>query len=226
MTEGPVPWVGLTKVTQKADDTNISTLYYDGVPFATTQTKEDFGLTVEAWTYPDEFDPYLGNSGDLETNQSRKPFDLSWRDDIGESHLIHLVWNALAVDQDLPYSSKNDELEVTMLTWDIFATPEVTEGIHPTAHLVVDTDLAPEAAVEALEDIIYGSSTTDPRFPETSEVIDLFLDHAVLVVTDNGDGTWTATGPDEAFTLVGDIFTIRWPSALFLSPIKYKISSM
>ena len=220
---GAVPWNGLVQITQKAEDPSVSVLYYDGSAFAHTQSPTEFGLTVECWAYPDEFDPYLGYVDDLETKQPGKPFDLTWRVDVGDAHQIHLVWNARAVDQGQPYSSKNNELEVTMLTWDIFTTPKVIEGIQPTAHMVVDTDLAPEEAVEALETMLYEVGAT---LPTPEEVIDLFLSYAVLIITDNGDGTWTATGPDDVLVVTGNKFVIKWPSALYTTPVKYKVSTL
>lgn len=223
----PIPWLGLTETVEKADDTIQMDFYYDGIRFAFAQTGEDFGLSVQAWTYPEEVEVYLGLQDDLMDKQPRRPFGFSWRVGKGEGYLLHLVWNAMAQPNDKPYLTKNRENELSSFTWEFVTRPKKIDGLRPTAHLVVDTNIAPAAALEALEDLLYGTDLVDGTLPEPQVIVDLFLANAVLVVVDNGDGTWTATGPDEAITMLSpDKFQIQWPSALYVTPNKYKLSSM
>lgn len=211
-----VPWNGLTGATEQADETIQTDIYYDGVRFAFAQGREDFGLTLESWTYPPEFEDFVGLVGDIQTRQPRRPFGFVYRVDMNGYYELHLVWNAKASANEKPYSSKNNEFEISIFEWNLVTTPKRVAGIHPTAHFVVNTELAPAAAVEALENLLYGTDLTDPALPEPQEVIDLFLDHAVLVVTDNGDGTVTVTGPDEAIQYLSGIkVRIKWPSVRY-----------
>lgn len=222
-----VPWNGLTGATEKPGQVESTRLYYDGVQFGVAQGDDEFSLSVEAWAHPLEFNDYEGYVDDIYTRQPHKPFGFSYRVEKNESHEIHIVWNAMASPIDKPYSSRNNELEISLFQWEFVTRPKNVTGLKPTGHFFVDTNFAPEEAVEALEEILYGTDLADPRIPEPQEVIDLFLDHAVLVVTDNGDGTATVTGPDEAILmLTADKVRINWPSVYYKTPEKVNISSM
>lgn len=96
-----------------------------------------------------------------------------------------------------------------------------------TSHLIVDPGLAYPSAVSSLEDILYGTDTTEARLPTPSEVLDVFEINSILRVVDNGDGSFTVTGPDDAITMVDSTtFQITWPSAVFIDSITYTIHSL
>lgn len=218
-----VPWNGLVGATEKGDDVVQADLYYDGVRFAFAQGGEDFLLDLEAWSYPTQFENLEG----IAAEQPPKLFNMTYRVGRGKGYLIHLVWNALATVSDKANTTKNASAEMSIFSWEVVTKPKKVEGIRPTAHFVIDSNIAPEDALSDLEDLLYGSDTGDARMPEPYEVIDLFLEHAVLVITDNGDGTWTAEGPDEAIQMLdGNTFQITWPSAVYIDATEYTISSL
>lgn len=222
-----VPWDGLINAVEKADDVIQSDLYLDGIRFAFAQSTEDFALTLDTWSYPVEFEVYDGHVDDIQTKQPRRPFGLTYKVDRGDDYELHLVWNAMAAPSEKPQSSRTNETEPSIFQWELVTRPKSVAGIKPTAHFVVDSEFAPEEALQALEDLLYGTDLTDPTLPEPQEVIDLFRDYAVLIITDNGDGTWTATGPDEAVQMLDSkTFQIAWPSAIYTGANTYTVSSM
>lgn len=225
-----IVWNGLRAVTELADEVVDSDLYFDGHRFGWSQKAEDFSATLEVFSYPEEFSEYIGDreiaQGNIATGDNRKPFGMSYRSMQVVGYKIHLVYNATASSNDIAWASQSNQPELTSFIWQLATKPVVILGSRPTSHFVIDTEFAPPDAVALLEDILYGTVSTAPRLPTPQEVLDLFLAHAILVITDNGDGTWTATGPDEAFEFDGYKFQIKWPSALYQSPILYKISTM
>lgn len=224
----PIPWNGLVAVTENSDEESIQTgLYFDGIRFGFGQSIPDFSITVEAWSYPLEFEPYEGITAGLETKQPRKPFGFSWRDNKDDGHLIHLVWNAMASPSEKSYLTKNNDPELSSFSWDFKTRPIKINGFWPTSHMVVDTNTAPEDSVQALEDLLYGTNLVNGSFPTPQEVIDLFLGYAALVVTVYPDGTWTAEGPDSAFVFPSPTsFAITWPSVTYIDSETYTISSL
>ena len=227
---GPgVPWNGLTAVKEDPDGSELSKIFVDGVPFRTQKTKESFAAVLQAYTSPREFDDYDGNNG----QQRRKAFGLSYRTNVGNDispdygHEIHLVYNALAMPSSVDnVTLSSDGLNATPFSWGISTTPVLIPGAKPAAHLIIDTTIAHPDAIQAVEDILYGSIDGDSRLPDPFELFDVFEQHAIFVVIDHGDGTWTATGPDEAFEMLdADTFQITWPTAVYLDEDTYQISS-
>lgn len=219
-----IAWNGLTGVTIKAaDDTIDTSLYYDGNRFAFAQSGEDFGATVEAYTYPPEFDGHQGHVDEFEELQPRRPFGFSWRG----GPIIHICWNLMAAPSDKIRSSKNNEMELSMFTWDVVGAPTTVSGFKPSAHLWLDTTLAPEGMVGAIEDMLYGTPSSPPRLYSADEFISVANEYAVLIVTDNGDGTVTVDGPPEAIDMLSaDKVRITWPSVSHLSPDKVNIHTL
>jgi len=114
-------------------------------------------------------------------------------------------------------------------SWDITTTPVDVPSARATARLVISLDYANPDAITDLEDIIYGNDVSDPILPDPATVIEIFEARATLRITDNGDGTWTATGPGTAITMLDSAtFQIDWPSAIFMyaDPNEYRIFSL
>jgi hypothetical protein len=222
--EGVFPWNGLVDVTEHGDDSAIQTdLYYDGNRFAFAQNPTDFSLGVSAWSYPKEFESYEGLTDDLTDRQPRKPFNLSYR----EGKYWHLVWNVMAIPTDSIYSSKNNEFEISQFTWEFVTRKNDVPGAAPSAHFVIDLSSAVPDAIDELEYWLYGSVGQDPTWQTPQEVLNIFAMFPVLIVTDNGDGTATITGPDEAIETIDAVTRrIRWPSVRYISETTVNISSM
>jgi hypothetical protein len=116
-------------------------------------------------------------------------------------------------------------------SWDFTSLPVEIPlswyGAVRTAHLIIDADVAYIETLAALEDVLYGTDEEDPRLPFPEEVFQIFEDHSILIVTDNGDGTFTVTGPDSAIIMLDpDTFQITWPSAVYIDADTYTIHSL
>ena len=239
--EDGVAWNGLISVNESPSGGDSTPYYIDGVKYANQSSPEEFEASVEAYTYPDEFAICDGtisidneSKGLFATQQGRKPFGLSYRtrlgnDDLGTSfgYKIHIVYNALATPSQKNYQSTSDDPDAISFSWAITTVPILVRDGSYSAHLVIDTKTTWPWVVEAVEKLLYGSEDTPPTLPTPQELIALFVDNALLKITDNGDGTWTAEGPDEVVSMVGTTeFQITWPSAEYIDSNSYNISSL
>lgn len=181
-----VPWTGLISVTENPSGGEAQPYYYDGIKYANIAAAEEFEATLEAFGCPVEFYPCEGTvavqNGLFVTNQPRKQFGLSYRTMIGSDTMgtnagykIHLVYNALAAPATKTHTTISaDANEPTKFSWDITTLPPVLTGLRPTAHFVIDTRRTDNTHLNALEDLLYGSSSNDPYLPTAQEIYDLF----------------------------------------------------
>jgi len=191
-----VAWNGLVSVTEKGDD-SPSSLYIDGQKIRNKAALATFAGNISAFTYPDEFEPMIGLVSGI-TSQPRPSFGFSYRN----NNELHLVYNALVSPSSDQYSSLSEQPGATAFSWDFTTQPAEIPGGRPCAHLVVLLDYSQSGAISDLEAILYGDDDNDPSLPDPADVIDIFESNAVLRITDNGDGTWTAVGPDDVITMV------------------------
>lgn len=242
-----VPWNGLTNVIEKPSGGTPTSYYLDGVKYLARSSVEEFQGTIEALTYPDEFAECDGSAqlayGLFITQQARTTFGFSYRTLIGDAavgtdraYKIHIVYNAMATPTQRSFRAVNENPELASFSWDISTTHVKVVDNQPLSgavaretygsHFVVDTRLCTPAAAAGLEDILYGSATTDPRLPTPEELLQVFTDYAVLKITDNGDGTFTADGPVSAFSMIDDsTIEFHWDSVVQVSSDIFKISS-
>lgn len=180
-----VAWNGLTKVGEKPSGAEATALYANNKKYLDLIASEQFGATIEAYMYPDEFNACNGRKeiapGVFATQQSRSPFGLSYRTLIGNDtegtdygYEIHLVYNAKAGVSEKENSTVNESPEAATLSWEISTTPIDVAGMKPTSHIVIDsTKTAPEK-MEALLKILWGFGDEDPRLPTPAELAELF----------------------------------------------------
>lgn len=177
-----VAWNGLSNVTEKPSGAESSPVYADNIKYLDLMSAEEFGASVEAYTYPDEFKPCNGEvevaPGVYASQQNRVPFGMSYRTLIGNDvksndygYKIHLVYGAKATPSEKNYQSVNDSPEAMALSWDVTTTPVAIEGFKPTAQLVIDSTKIDAVKLAALEEILYGNETTDARLPLPDEVV-------------------------------------------------------
>lgn len=225
--DGPgVAWNGLTAVMEAPSDAEEDVQYMDGVKFQQRRRRESFAATLKAFTYPIEFEEYDGMSTLTRVaQQRRKMFDFSYRTS-GDGYRVHLVYNALATPSDVAYISAKQAVEPLEFSWDISTIPLLINGMAPSAHIILDFGETEDLTSIPLQEILYGTDLTDPRMPTIDELIHWFEQSMTLQILDHGDGTWTAIGPDEMISLVGDLITITTPSATYLDPDTYTISSL
>lgn len=209
-----VAWNGLVGVDDsEAGGENVS-YYFDGLQVAVTQNSGDFQAAIQAYTYPDELDYHIGY---LDDDRRLRRFGLSYRTHGSAGDKLHLVYNALIKSPDRGLSTIGRSLAPTLFRWDIQTHSINIPGAQPGSHLVVDTAHAKPELVELVEGWLYGTDTTEPHLPDPEEIIDAFEVNTTLRIRNNGDGTWTATGPDHIVQVHGDgSFTITAPTLQFL----------
>lgn len=174
-----VAWNGLTAVTESPSGAEASPLYADNIKYLNLISAEEFGATIEAYTYPDEFAVCDGSAeltpGVSVGQQARKAFGLCYKTLLGNDvdgadfgYKLHLVYGALAAPSEKAYATVNDSPEAITLSWEVSTTPVSVAGLKPTACLTIDSTKVDAAKLAALEDILYGkNATTDPVAPAT-----------------------------------------------------------
>lgn len=187
-----VAWNGLTAVTESPSGAEPTPLYADNIKYLNLMSAEEFGATIEAYTYPDEFEECDGSAaltmGVAIGQQPRSGFGLSYRTIIGNDlegdthgYKIHLIYGAKAAPSDKGYQTINDTPEAITFSWEITTTPVPVTGFKPTASLTIDSTKVEPDKLAALEKILYGEAgTTDPeveavegRLPLPDEVLNL-----------------------------------------------------
>jgi len=231
-----VVWNGLTSIQEARVDT-ASPLYFDGFKYADLVTLGDFEGTLKAFTYPEEFLPYQGvveaDNGFSLTAQPKARFGLSWRteinNDFGQSvgYKIHLLYNLLAIPAERRYETLSLDNEPIDFEWDLSAIPEEVDNFRPTAYVVIDSRKIDPFLLLDIENLIYGDEDSDPSLPSLNTIVTFVLKWGRFIITDNGDGTWTATTPLEGVItmLDPDTFQIVTDTAVYLDPDTYEISS-
>lgn len=219
-----VPWTGLISVDENPTGGESKAYYQDGVMYQNVATAEQYGATITAYTYPDEFaqcdGTYSIRDGLYLTGQFRKDFGLSYRTLVGNDlsgldhgYKIHMIYNAKVNPSRMNRASLTDSIEPTNFSWNVTARPPVMAGYRRTAHVIIDSRTTNPITLASLEDILYGSDTTSARLPSFTELLTTFDTLFDLEVTDNGDGTYTIAGPDEAITTIATHkYQIDWPT--------------
>lgn len=181
-------WNGLVSVSESPSGAEPSPQYADNIKYLNLVSAEEFGATIEAFTYPDEFGQCDGTAelaeGVYIGQQTRKPFGLAYRTLVGNDlvgtsygYKLHLIYGALAAPTEKAYNTVNDSPEAITFSWEVSTTPvPVPEGFKPTASLTLDSTKIPPASLKKLEDVLYGTGTTGvtgPRLPLPAEVVTL-----------------------------------------------------
>lgn len=178
-----VAWNGLTAVTESPSGAEATPLYADNIKYLNLVSAEEFGATVEAYTYPDEFADCNGESSLVEGvtigQQARKTFGMAYQTKIGNDidsehgYKIHLIYGALAAPSEKAYSTVNDSPEAITFSWELTTTPVEVTGFKPTATLVIDSTKVSEDALAAIEAELYGSEDKEARLPLPNEVLSI-----------------------------------------------------
>ena len=178
-------WNGLVTVTESPTGAEATALYADNIKYLNIQSVEEFGATIEAYTYPDEFAECDGSAspevGVMVGQQTRRMFGLSYRTRVGNDVLgtaygykLHLIYGALAAPSEKAYSTINDTPEAITFSWEVSTTPTTDHGFSPTASIVIDSAKVDADALGELEDLLYGTVGSDPSLPTPDAVIALF----------------------------------------------------
>ena len=183
-----VAWNGLTAVTESPSGAEASPLYADDIKYLNLVSAEEFGGTIEAYTYPDEFKVCNGEAelvpGVSLGQQSRKTFGFCYRTAYGNDtngsdygYKLHLVYGALAAPSEKAYATINDSPEAITFSWEFTTTPVNVAGHKPTASITIDSTKVDEGKLKTLEDMLYGSESEEAKLPLPDEIAALFADN-------------------------------------------------
>lgn len=179
-----VAWNGLTAISESPSGAEATALYADDIKYLNLISAEDFGATIEAYTYPDEFAECDGSAelvpGVMIGQQKRKTFGLSYVTVLGNDtdgndygYKIHLIYGAMAAPSERSYATVNDSPEAITLSWELTTTPVNVTGFKPTAHLEINSTKVDPEKLAALEAILYGTESEEARLPLPDEIVTL-----------------------------------------------------
>ena len=176
-----VAWNGLTAVTESPSGAEATALYADDIKYLSLLSAEEFGATIEAYTYPEEFGQCDG-SASLATGvyigqQARKTFGMCYKTTLGNDvegndygYKLHIIYGAKASPSEKAYATINDSPEAITFSWEITTTPVNVAGFKPTASIVIDSTKADPTCLAALEAKLYGGEASEPELPLPDEV--------------------------------------------------------
>ena len=176
-----VPWNGLTAVTESPSGAESTPLYADDIKYLNLVSAEEFGATIEAYTYPDEFAECDGTAtsakGITLGQQPRKTFGMAYRTVVGNDILsndygykLHLIYGALAAPSEKSYSTVNDSPEAITFSWEVSTTPVAVDGFRPTACITIDSTKVDEGVMAKLEAALFGTDEAEPYLPLPNEI--------------------------------------------------------
>lgn len=178
-------WNGLTTVTESPSGAEATALYADNIKYLNLLSYEEFGGTIEAYTYPEEFAQCDGTAvpspGVAIGQQSRKSFGLSYCTKMGNDedstdygHKLHLIYAALAAPSEKAYATINDTPEAITFSWAFTTTAVPVTGHKATSLITIDSTKVDAGNLTTLEEALYGTAGTDPRLPLPDEIITMF----------------------------------------------------
>ena len=182
--ENGVVWNGLTGVTESPSGAETTPLYADDVKYVVIYAAEEFGATIEAYTYPEEFEACDGSASIAEGitvgQQTRKTFAFCYKTSLGNDtqgqdlgYKIHIIYGCKAAPSEKSYATINDSPEAVTFSWEVSTVPVPVEGRNPTATMVIDSTRVNPAKLALLEEVLYGSEVEDAKLPLPNEVIEL-----------------------------------------------------
>lgn len=182
--ENGVVWNGLTGVTNSPEGAEATDLWADNIKYATLRSAETFGATIEAYTYPEEFEVCDGSAtpktGVHIGQQRRKTFGFSYRTKVGSdvdtdanNYKIHVIYNATCSPSERSYETINDSPDAITLSWEVTTTPVNVTGYKPTSEIVIDVWKLSTANKTAVEGALYGTLSSDPYLPDPDDLLNL-----------------------------------------------------
>ena len=179
-----VAWNGLTAVTESPSGAEATPLYADDIKYLELFSAEEFGATIEAYTYPEEFEACDGSAelaeGIVIGQQARKAFGLCYKTVIGNDvkgndlgYKIHLIYGCKAAPSEKAYQTINDSPEAITFSWEVTTTPVNVEGFKPTSTLVIDSTKVDAEKLAAIEAKLFGSESEEASLPLPDEIVDM-----------------------------------------------------
>lgn len=179
-----VAWNGLTAVTESPSGAEATPLYADDIKYLELYSAEEFGATIEAYTYPEEFEACDGSAeiavGVTIGQQTRKAFGLCYKTVVGNDvkgnelgYKLHLIYGCKAAPSEKAFQTINDSPEAITFSWEVTTTPVAVEGFKPTANLVIDSTKVDAEKLAALEAKLFGSESEEAALPLPDEIVDM-----------------------------------------------------
>lgn len=180
-----VAWNGLTAVNEAPSGAEATPLYADDIKYLELRSAEEFGATIEAYTYPNEFEQCDGSAalaeGVMIGQQARKAFGLCYRTIVGNDvqgndfgYKLHLIYGATAAPSEKAYATVNDSPEAVTFSWEVTCTPVEVDGFKPTATVVIDSRKVDAEKLAALEAKLYGDESSEAMLPLPAEIAEMF----------------------------------------------------
>ena len=180
-----VAWNGLTAVNEAPSGAEATPLYADDIKYLNLRSAEEFGATIEAYTYPEEFEACDGSAelapGVKIGQQARNAFGLCYRTVVGNDiagndfgYKLHIIYGATAAPSEKAYATINDSPEAITFSWEVSCTPVDVAGFKPTASLVIDSTKVDAEKLAALEDKLYGGESSEAMLPLPAEIAEIF----------------------------------------------------
>jgi hypothetical protein len=232
------PWNGLIDI-EESSAQELKSFYLDGVKYLENLSPGDFIGKLQAFTYPDEFDLVNGIAnvapGLAYYEQPPKSFNLSYRTLIGNDiegtdfgYKIHILYNILAKQEASTFPTLSESnVQPVQFTWSLSGTPPKINKLRPTVHVSIDSRTTPPEILDLIENILYGTATTNPSLPPITEIGEIFGYRGALIIIDHGDGSWSALDESDNYISMIDstTFQIDGADATYLDPETYTISS-
>ena len=182
-----VAWNGLTAVTESPSGAEATELYADDMKYLEIRSAETFGATIEAYTYPEEFEVCDGSAaiakGVNAGQQDRKPFGLCYRTVVGNDvqgnalgYKLHLIYGAVASPSEKAYSTINDSPEAITFSWEVTTTPVNLDGFKPTACITIDSTKVDSSKLAELEKKLFGDTSSEAQLPLPNEIKTMFAE--------------------------------------------------
>lgn len=187
-----VAWNGLSAVTESPSGAEASPIYADNIKYLSLMSAEEFGCTIEAYTYPDEWAECDGSASIADGvsigQQTRKTFGLCYKTVLGNDvdgndhgYKLHIIYGGMASPSEKSYATINDSPEAITFSWEVTTTPVSVTGFKPTACITIDSTKANAEKLRALEEILYGKNPSSeelddgvaPRLPLPDEIATL-----------------------------------------------------
>jgi hypothetical protein len=179
-----VAWSGVTAVTESPSGAEATPLYADDIKYLNLMSNEEFGATIEAFTYPDEFAECDGSAALSEGvyigQQTRKSFGLCYRTTLGNDeeandygYKLHIIYNALAAPSEKAYATINDAPEAITFSWEVTTTPVNVTGHKPTASVTIDSTKIDSAKLALIEAKLYGTESEDATLLLPDEIMEI-----------------------------------------------------
>nr|DAW72695.1 MAG TPA: tail tube protein [Caudoviricetes sp.] len=168
-----IAWHGVTAINESPSGAEVSKIYADNINYLNIRSAEDFKATIEAYTYPKEFEKCEGVEEIIQgvkvAAQNRMPFGLAYRTRIGNDvdaevgYKIHIIYNASAAPSARNNNTVNENVEAAKFSWELSTTPVAVEGKKPTAHIVIDSRKVDAEDLKAIENVLYGTDTANSK---------------------------------------------------------------